>query len=245
MAAALHAHPGALAELHRMRLDGMTDRGIIRTLVAAELGHLREGGEPAEAVIRRSDAEAARLAALPLEARYPFVEEREIDEMLAGYLAALARECAAQAYQPQPGILALIEQLAARSDVLLGLCTGNLDRGAELKLSSVGLLRHFRFGGFGSDAEHRPDIVRCAWRRALSAGATDGLVIDDTPRGIRAAHEAGLPACGVATGRWTARELSEQGADLVVDDFSDLPKSLATLLGPLGRPAPGGGTAHT
>src|SRR5207248_10989443 len=114
-----------------------------------------------------------------------------------------------------------------------GLCTGNLAGGAELKLTSAGLWGPFSCGGFGSDAEARADIVRAAWTRAQALGATDALVIGDTPRDVLAAHDAGVPACGVATGRWSVHELAEHGAELVLADFSDVERSELLLLGPL------------
>jgi phosphoglycolate phosphatase-like HAD superfamily hydrolase len=59
-------------------------------------------------------------------------------------------------------------------------------------------------------------------------------VIGDTPRDVLAAHEAGLPACGVATGRWSIQQLAEHGAEVLLEDFTDLPESERLLLGPLG-----------
>jgi phosphoglycolate phosphatase len=207
---ALHARPQAVAELRKMRLDGMTDRSIARALLAAE-------GDPS----------------IPLEQRMRTVSSGEIDAVLERYLAALANECAQKAYVPLPGVPELIERLRSRADVLLGLCTGNLARGAELKLTGAGLWGPFRFGGYGSDAEPRADIVRAAWSRARQLGATEGLVIGDTPRDILAAHDAGLPACGVATGRHSVHELGEHGAELVLPDFADLARAERLLLGPL------------
>ena len=206
---ALHARPQAVAELRKMRLDGMTDRGIARALLAAE-------GDQA----------------VPLEERMRGVVEAEIDAVLERYLVALAAECAANPYQPLPGVRALIARLRERSDVLLGLCTGNLARGAELKLTSAGLWGPFQCGGYGSDAELRAEIVRTAYRRAQGMGAKDAVVIGDTPRDILAAHDAGLPACGVATGRWTIHDLATHGADMVLKDFSDVATTEALLVGP-------------
>jgi phosphoglycolate phosphatase-like HAD superfamily hydrolase len=130
-------------------------------------------------------------------------------------------------------VAALLERLAQRGDVLLGLCTGNLARGAELKLTSAGLWGRFRFGGYGSDAEPRAEIVRTAWRRAQELGAAEALVIGDTPRDVLAAHEAGLPACGVATGRWSVHDLATHGPELVLRDFTDIDESLRLILGPI------------
>ena len=134
---AVHARPRAGAELRKMRLDGMTDRAIARALLAAE------GNQ-----------------AIALDRRMREVTEAEIDTVLVRYLDALARECGRNAYEALPGVAALLQRLRARADVLLGLCTGNLARGAELKLTCAGLWGGFRFGGYGSDAEPRADIVR-------------------------------------------------------------------------------------
>ena len=207
---ALHARPQASQELRNMRLDGMTDRAIARIVLAAEGDQRR-----------------------PIEERMRAVAEAEIDAVLARYLEALAVECAKQAYESLPGVRALIERLVRRPGILLGLCTGNVARGAELKLSAAGLWGPFRFGGYGSDAEPRADIVRAAWRRAQELGARDALVIGDTPRDILAAHDAGLPACGVATGRYSVHDLTAHGADIVLKDFSDVDAAERLLTGAL------------
>ena len=189
-----------------MRLDGMTDRAIARLLLAAE-----RHGQPQE------------------------VPDEDIDAVLSQYLLALEKECAAKAYVALPGVPQLLDRLARRDGLLLGLCTGNLEPGARLKLGCVGLWDRFRFGGYGSDAEPRPDIVRTAWKRARELGATEALVIGDTPRDILAA-QAGLPACAVATGRWTVHDLSTHGPEVVLPDFADVDRAERLLMGDL--PAP-------
>ena len=204
---ALYARPQAAAELRNMRLDGMTDRAIARTVLAAE-------GDQG----------------VPLDQRMRGVTEADIDAVLARYLDALANECARGAYTALPGVTELLQRLEQRGDVLLGLCTGNLAKGAELKLTCARLWQHFRFGGYGSDAEPRAEIVRTAFRRAKEHGATAALVIGDTPRDILAAHEAGLPACGIATGRYSAHDLATHGAEIVLPDFSDVAHSERVLL---------------
>ena len=68
---ALHAKPRSADHLRRMRLDGMTDRAIVRLLLAAEHGD----------------------ASLPVEERARAVPGPLIDEVLAQYLVALEREC--------------------------------------------------------------------------------------------------------------------------------------------------------
>jgi phosphoglycolate phosphatase len=207
---ALHTKKRASEELRNMRLDGMTDRSIARALLESEGDH-----------------------ALSLTERMKAVEEAEIDAVLARYLEALQVECEERPYRPLPGIEQLLAALQARKDVVLGLCTGNVERGAELKLRSAGLWGSFRFGGYGSDAEPRAEIVRTAWQRAQSLGAKDALVIGDTSRDILAAHDAGLPACAVATGRFTVHELAEHGAEIVLESFADVVAAERLLVAPL------------
>jgi phosphoglycolate phosphatase len=207
---ALHKRPRATEELRNMRLDGMTDRLISRALLATEGDH-----------------------AVPLPERMKAVTGAEIDAVLAKYLEALKTEVAARPYKALPGIPELLQTLQKRDDVILGICTGNIEQGALLKLSSAGLWGPFRFGGYGSDAEPRAEIVKAAWKRAQALGATEGLVIGDTSRDILAAHDAGLPACAVATGRFTVHELAEHGAEMVVENFADTTASERMLAGPL------------
>jgi phosphoglycolate phosphatase len=205
---ALHSRPQAVEELRKMRLDGMTDRSIARIVLAAE-GDQR----------------------IPLQERMRAVQPAEIEAVLRRYVEALEGEVAKNPYLPLPGVAELVRALSTRDSVLLGLCTGNLEPGAKLKLVSAGLWGPWKFGGYGSDAEPRAEIVRTAWRRAQELGATEAVVIGDTPRDIQAAHEAGLPACAVATGRFTVHELAQYGPDMVAADFSDPQAALRLLLG--------------
>src|SRR5690348_5366834 len=61
-----------------------------------------------------------------------------------GYLKQLAVEVPQSAgYRILPGIPDLLEQLHRRSDVLMALGTGNLKRGAEIKLARPGFWKYF------------------------------------------------------------------------------------------------------
>jgi phosphoglycolate phosphatase-like HAD superfamily hydrolase len=119
----------------------------------------------------------------------------------------------------------LLEDLSARR-ATIGLCTGNVTRGARIKLARGGLDRHFGFGaadvhGFASDGESRERIVAAALRRAsahlgrrLDPG--EALIIGDTPRDVAAARAVGCPVLAVATGRFGMQALRAEGADHVV-----------------------------
>src|SRR5689334_16829801 len=74
--------------------------------------------------------------------------DREIEKVCRGYLDRLKEEVAkAEGYRILPGIPALLSALSARTDLLMGLGTGNLEEGAHIKLGRADLMRYFRFGG--------------------------------------------------------------------------------------------------
>jgi phosphoglycolate phosphatase-like HAD superfamily hydrolase len=117
----------------------------------------------------------------------------------------------------------------------MGLLTGNVERGARLKLGRFGLNRYFEFGGFASDAEDRTGIARIALKRGLQRATepvalADVLVIGDTPRDIACGRAVGATTVAVATGPHSVQELAPHEPDRLLEDFSDLDRSLATLL---------------
>jgi phosphoglycolate phosphatase-like HAD superfamily hydrolase len=123
-----------------------------------------------------------------------------------------------------PGVNALLEQLAARDDVAMGLLTGNTQDGARIKLEHFGLYRHFAFGGFGESHTDRGEVAKVALRAARAAVNHDlqlerVWVIGDTPADIRCARHIGAKAVAVATGFHTRDELADEKPDLLLDDL--------------------------
>jgi phosphoglycolate phosphatase len=153
------------------------------------------------------------------------------------YLAELQHEMAQPGYETRvyPGVRALLDSLVAHPDVFLGLLTGNIARGADLKLSSAGLRDYFQFGAFGSDCEQRTGLPAVAVQRVLESSGTafrgrDVVVIGDTPHDIRCGESLGVFSVGVATGHHPVEELLEVGADAVFNDFADTTAVLRVLL---------------
>lgn len=195
----VHASEAMTTQLRGMRLDGMTDRAICRALLAAQ--------QPGPAPVAERAAQVTLVA---------------IDALIERYLAAL--EAALPEYAGKLQIHAGVEDALAAlhgRGAIVGLATGNVVRGAELKLGAVGLWRHFdpARSGFGSDAEDRAELVRVGVERT-GCPATDVLIIGDTPRDVAAAHDAGAPCLGVATGRFTVHDLAESGADVVAETLA-------------------------
>jgi phosphoglycolate phosphatase-like HAD superfamily hydrolase len=133
-----------------------------------------------------------------------------------------------------PGIRELLGRLHARSDVALGLLTGNFEDGARIKLAYFDLWRYFPVGAFGGDSADRNDLVPVALRRARERGIADVppsrvLVVGDTPHDVACAHAVGATAVAVATGGYDVDRLRETGADYVFKDLSDTEAFLRLL----------------
>jgi phosphoglycolate phosphatase-like HAD superfamily hydrolase len=146
-------------------------------------------------------------------------------DILEAYLTFLVEEVEqSPSYRVLPGIERLLSEFAGSREATLGLATGNVETGARIKLSRGNLNRYFSFGGFGSDAENRTDLVRLAAERGarechFSVSASDTFVIGDTPRDVQAGREAGFRTIGVATSSYTIEDLNDAGADLAITDF--------------------------
>jgi phosphoglycolate phosphatase-like HAD superfamily hydrolase len=153
-------------------------------------------------------------------------DDATIDAICAAYLAALADEVPRSAgFRVYPGVRALLERLAGRDGVAVGLGTGNLREGARIKLEHAGIERHFAFGGFGCDHEDRAELVRIgAERGARRLGeplaACRLVVIGDTPKDVAAARAIGADSLVVETGGIAAAELAAAGATWVFGDLT-------------------------
>lgn len=146
-------------------------------------------------------------------------------DLVASYLDALEDEVRKAPGDVLPGVRELLVCLEGSGGWSLALGTGNLERGARIKLAPFDLNRHFPVGGFGDDGPARHDVLRAACRRAAAArGAPfDGVVvIGDTPLDVESGHQIGARVVAVATGPYTAGELEAAGADAVVSDLGSV-----------------------
>ncbi len=106
----------------------------------------------------------------------------------------------------------------------VGLGTGNVERGARIKLQRADLAKEFEFGGFGSDDENRAKLIAAGLNRGrdlLHDPYAQGVIIGDTPLDIDAAHAVGAQCIAVATGSFSLDELLEHRPALAVSDLSD------------------------
>jgi phosphoglycolate phosphatase-like HAD superfamily hydrolase len=127
-----------------------------------------------------------------------------------------------------PGAAQALAAVAGLDGVVQTVLTGNSRRGAELKLRAFDLDRFvdFDIGGYGSEAYPKGTLLRVARQRAtdsrgVSFGENATVYVADSPRDVDAAKIGGARSLAVASGRASAAELREAGADAVLPDLTD------------------------
>ena len=191
-----------------IRFDGKTDPQIVAELLAAAGHDHISATEQVEAMCER----------------YVALLERELDHPET-------------TTSVMPGVPALLDRLEGDASVVLGLLTGNMARGAELKLRAAGIaFDRFRVGAFGSDAAHRPELPAIAARRAepLFGRRPHGdevVIIGDTPADIACGASISARAIGVATGGFSVEQLAACGPHAVFADLSDTDRVLDAIFG--------------
>lgn len=125
-----------------------------------------------------------------------------------------------------PGVKKLLEKLAKEKDIALGLGTGNVKRGAEIKLEPSGLLKYFTFGGYGEDGHTREEMLKAAVKRAEKKFKTkftpdQVYIVGDTHRDVLAAKACGYHSAALTCGFGDPKLLQRAAAELQLDNFND------------------------
>ena len=157
-----------------------------------------------------------------------------IAAFLDSYVHFLSKELPHRKGRLLPGVLKLLKKLKMRPQLVLALLTGNVSRGARLKLEHYGVWHFFEFGAFADDHHDRNHLGLFArarakekHRREFSAEEID--VIGDTPRDIDCGKALGARTVAVATGTWSREKLAEHHPDFLIDDLSDVDRVIDTL----------------
>jgi phosphoglycolate phosphatase-like HAD superfamily hydrolase len=166
------------------------------------------------------------IAGQVLEQQGIAASPENIHAYLEAYLQVLPEEIRTREGRVLPGIIPLLDTLKARDDIAQGLLTGNLQRGARIKLGHYKVWHYFEFGAFGDDSPWRNELGPHALRRAQEKHAVEfspanTFVIGDTPHDIECGKAIGAKTIGVATGRFSVAELQAHQPTAVFGDFSD------------------------
>ena len=164
------------------------------------------------------------------------VTDQEIQRFLAGYLGFLEDRLGHDIGEVCSGVPELIRALRNHRDTPhLGVLTGNIPRGARLKLRAHGLDDLLGFGVFGDGHEDRNQLAINALRIAKERfgpgfSGDEILVIGDTPADIECARAIGARSLAVATGGDPLEALLEHSPTWAVRSLEGLdPEHLVQL----------------
>ena len=136
-----------------------------------------------------------------------------------------------------PGVIEALTCLSAMPTVIQSVLTGNIVSNACAKLHAFNLNSWLDLdvGGFGTDDKIRSNLVSAARRRvAKKYGKTfdrsSTILIGDTLLDIKAAHDGGARILAVASGVYSAPQLLEAGADLVLPGLASLDHFVTALV---------------
>ncbi len=106
-------------------------------------------------------------------------DDASIERMIDAYVDVLPGALAAteDRYVVHDHALELVAGLKRLPHLAVGLGTGNVERGAKLKLARAGF-GEFDFGGYGSDAEKRDELLGAGKGRGIDALRKRGLSLD-------------------------------------------------------------------
>lgn len=127
-----------------------------------------------------------------------------------------------------PGVVNVLEELAASEGVIQSVLTGNIYENALIKLKAFDLDRYLNVmvGGYGSDSIIRSELVDVSRLKVLNEYGIDfdrdsTVLVGDTTRDVRAAIDGGAHIVGVATGVYSVKDLKDAGATITFEDLSD------------------------
>lgn len=159
-----------------------------------------------------------------------------LPDLWARYLGYLEQNATADRVRALPGMKALVAALDSEPGVTLALLTGNIERGARLKLAPPELNHHFPFGAFGSDSAERDQLPPFAVDRAAIVDGhrftgADIVIIGDSVYDVRCGVPYQATTIAVATGKTTGETLRAENPRHFFENAEDLGAMLNAILG--------------
>lgn len=211
-------------------LDG-TLIDSVALIVETVTNAFRAVNEPApdERMIRSISGITARDAMAILA---PNATPARVEEITASYRkhylsgAGLAREPMFE------GALEALDRLQADPETILAVATGKGHQGAVTLLGLHGIVERFHSIETPTHNRGKPDpqMIETAMAKA-GVDRSQTVMIGDTVHDMRMAKAAGVGAIGVAWGYHDRADLTQAGADIVIDRFDDLDAAVARLTG--------------
>jgi phosphoglycolate phosphatase len=150
-----------------------------------------------------------------------------LDRIFQRYLPYLEEEVqGAEEYRLHLGVIELLEVLKTKEGTYVGLLTGNIERGARIKLGRFDLNSYFEFGAFGCDSANRMELPAFAHERAKKKFGKpiekdEIVIIGDAQNDVLCAKGYGAKALAVCTGRTSRESLVELEPHYLFDTLKD------------------------
>lgn len=149
------------------------------------------------------------------------IPEPVIDELAPAIIHRYLEKCETllptergQEMKLLPGVPEILKELDSHEDVVLGLLTGNVKKGATMKLDHAGIFKFFGDapGAFGDDHWNRYELPRVAVARAFHTTGHDFagkevVIIGDTEHDVNCGKSIGVRTIAVGTGRDVPKDL--------------------------------------
>lgn len=206
---------------------GDIDRRVYRETFAEVVGR------PAERLPARGTGVTMPLAIRSLLLNND-VPEHAVPDLLPRMVELLPKRLAAHADDLRsqgvlmPGAEAALQAVHEHENWVATAVTGNLKPNALLKLAAFKLDAYLdtEIGGYASDDDHRPALVGIAQKRAQAKRGTaftrtNTVIIGDSLEDVRTGLEGGAAVIGVTSGKTSAQDLKEAGADVVLQNLED------------------------
>lgn len=184
--------------------------------VPADIGEHTSSGE--------TDPDIAKETFRAVLSREPTPDD--LRRLYTDYLLHLSEDIwKSSAYRALPGAESTLRSLS-EAGVLLGLVSGAMEGAARTKLAPANLNRFFVFGAYGSDSPDRAELTRLGIAKASRLHGTtlcpeQVFIVGDTPHDVSAALGGGGTPVGVASGYYSASQLSEAGAAYVLNSLEE------------------------
>ena len=205
------------------------------------------GGRAMYAAVKQLFGEELKLGSVPFHGRtdraiitdiLKFIGEDSSEQSFLNvkktYLEILPSELAKVESQIFKGVKELLDELASRKHVRVGLLTGNTEQGAGIKLGHFGIEEYFEYGAFGDHHLSRNDVAANALEQITSRSDFDVKpenvwIVGDTPADIECGRHINAKVLAVSTGGYTHAELQSHNADILVECLSDSSEFLGYL----------------
>jgi phosphoglycolate phosphatase len=200
-------------EISNIRMSGKTDPQIVREFIFAS--NIEQSG--------KEESYWQKIINQTLEFYLKFLPE-EIDEVAK-----------TPKYFMHDGVVEILQLLDHDERIALGLLTGNVEKGARIKLERFNLNRFFPIGAYGCDSANRLDLPAIAHKRAeehysLSLTPTQIIIIGDAENDVLCAKHYGAISLAVNTGTTTRQELCSLEPDYLFSSLKDTSRILDAIM---------------